>query len=456
MLRPKLNRIWTSTNAVLRRDPGDTKYLQGWISEIPTYQVLNYLQYKVDVTMLALAERGIFEWGDDVQYKLGSLSWDETTGFIYVSTVGAPSKTQKPSANPTQWVRSSIQVSRAEYDSIVSAINAHIADVTGNPHKLTAGRLNAYNKNEIDAIVTQYRALVQNHASNTNNPHSLTATGVGAVPVTGGSYTGDVTFESGIYFDANKVNKISKTNGLYLQAGSAILGVTDAGVAVAGLSDNPSPIVSEDSFVTLKASKEPEYSTPIPNYWLDFMRNINIRLGDGSLDTDFNPTYDAATGRLLLGGQTAKNFTQNGISGGASTLTLAVDVLSTTARNASDTNPYITFGTDAQSVSLTGASLITGTVKNTAGTVIGTVSYQLTGQLNTLYRVAMVCSSTAITLFLNGAQVATAAVSAGTVSGKNLNLTSAARSAALSRDFQVQNARMWFNAVLTNKQISTL
>ncbi len=58
-IRPKLNRVWTSNNSVARRDPGDAEYLKGWVAEIPTYQVLNYLQYKIDTTMLAQAERGI-------------------------------------------------------------------------------------------------------------------------------------------------------------------------------------------------------------------------------------------------------------------------------------------------------------------------------------------------------------------------------------------------------------
>ena len=88
MLRPKLNRVWTSGSATLRRDPGDAKYIQGWISEIPTFQVLNYLQYKVDTTLLAQAERGIFEWGTDIQYGLGSIVWNELDKKIYVSTVG--------------------------------------------------------------------------------------------------------------------------------------------------------------------------------------------------------------------------------------------------------------------------------------------------------------------------------------------------------------------------------
>ena len=191
-LRPKLDRVWTSANSVLRRDPGDAKYIQGWVSEIPTFQVLNYLQYKVDTTLLAQAERGIFEWGSDITYVLGSVVWCENDKKIYVSTVGSPDKIKAPNTNLAHWSPSSIQVPRANYDAILASINFHIADKS-NPHNLSAAQLGSYTKAETDALVAQYQALVLAHSSNKNNPHGVTALQVGAVPATGGAYTGDVT-----------------------------------------------------------------------------------------------------------------------------------------------------------------------------------------------------------------------------------------------------------------------
>ena len=301
MLRPKLNRIWTSANSVLRRDPGDAKYLQGWVSEIPTFQVLNFLQYKVDTTMLAQAERGIFEWGSDVSYVLGSLAWDEVDKKIYVSTVGAPDKNLRPGLNLTQWTPSSIQVPRADYDTIVAAINAHIAN-KANPHGLTAGQLGSYTKAETDALVAQYQAMVQAHSSNKNNPHGVTALQVGAVPALGGTYVGDVTFNGGMYFDAGKVNQISKTGGLYLQADSAVLGIDAVGTPVVGTTASKSPIVSEENFPALKAGQERNYAVPAPTYSADFAGSINIRNGVGmnyTIAGTQEPTYDVTLGNAL-------------------------------------------------------------------------------------------------------------------------------------------------------------
>ena len=258
-LRPKLNRVWTSNNSVARRDPGYAKYLQGWVAEIPTYQVLNYLQYKVDTTMLAQAERGIFEWGGDVSYGVGSLAWDETNKTIYVCTVTNPSKTLAPSANPSQWSPSAIQVSRANYDSIVSAINSHIAN-RANPHQVTAAQVGTYNRAEMDALVASYRALVRAHVTDYNNPHKLTAVQVGAVPVTGGTYTGPVTMPTA-YFNESKTAQILRGDGLWLKNGNYLIGINDTtGFAETGTTSSKSKIVTELTFPDLKAAQEPNYA----------------------------------------------------------------------------------------------------------------------------------------------------------------------------------------------------
>lgn len=297
-IRPKLNRVWTSNNSVARRDPGDEKYLKGWVAEIPTYQVLNYLQYKIDTTMLAQAERGIFEWGNDVSYGVGSLAWDETDKTIYVCTVASPNKTLRPSANSAQWSPSSIQVSRANYDSIVAAINAHIADITSNPHKVTAAQIGAYNKSELDSIVANYRAMVQAHVTDYNNPHQLTATQVGAVPVTGGAYTGEVTFTT-VYLNDSKTAQIVNDGGLYLRNGSYYLGVNGTtGNPEAGTAASKSRIVTELNFPDVKAAQEPGYACLEPDFQMPLINSINIVRGVGYIynNSDRVPVYNQSLG----------------------------------------------------------------------------------------------------------------------------------------------------------------
>lgn len=303
MQRPKINRIWTGNSPMMRRDPGDAKYQQGWVSEIPTYQVLNYLQYKIDTTILAQAERGIAEWGDDVAYGLGSLAWDNKTNYIYVSLVQQPDRNKAPSDNAAHWGRSSIQITRKEFDDIVAAISAHIAN-KANPHNLTAGQLNAYNKQEMDNLVAQYRALVAAHVNDKNNPHNTTAAQAGGVPITGGTYEGDVKFLKSIGLNAGDTARLCNENGIYLEIGPhnsdvALIGINTAGEVVAGRSQSKSPIVTEKTFQDLKATNEPNYAVPLPAISMNLMNSLNIQVGAGELEFDQNKLEFAANGWLI-------------------------------------------------------------------------------------------------------------------------------------------------------------
>lgn len=459
-LRPKLNRIWASSNANLRRDPGDAKYIQGWISEIPTYQVLNFLQYKIDTTLLAIAERGIAEWGSDVTYGLASVVWDELDKKIYISSVGAPDKDKAPSTNPAHWVASSIQVSRASYDSITASINAHIADISGNPHQLTAGRLNAYNKDETDAIFAKYRALVLAHASDKNNPHGVTAEKAGAVPITGGTYTGDVTFVQGVKFTEDGTSQLSAGNGLFLRQGNALLGITAAGVAVAGDTTSTSPIVTEEKFQGLKKANEQDYAVPREIWRQNLIGDFGVQVG--RLNVDFPlPDFDAQHGCWNFINPDAStsgvSFNDAGavaplIPLGSTPVTICIDVLSKSNRNASDTLSAFSIGMMSGRITLTGASRIFAESGN--GSTYKGASYQLTGPINTWYRIVARLTNTEISLFLNGVKVVTAAVTSIETGGLVVAVCND-KTSALKRLWLVRNFRIWAEA-LTDKQISTL
>lgn len=290
MNRSKLNRIWAKESELVRRDPGDEKYDKGWIAEIPTYQVLNYLQWKIDTTLLAVAERGIAEWGTDVEYQLGSVVWDNTDKTIYIATVGKPDRNKKPSANKDHWTQSAIQVSRLEFDKVNTAINNHIADLKSNPHKVTANGIGAYTKEEINSIVNTYNALVASHSNDKNNPHGTKAVDIGAVPVTGGKYTGEVIFDKSILFDDDgkvklRVDTYSDGKEVYLVNGDWLLGMYRNGKPVTGKPGNMSEIITEKTFADYKAKFQGSYAVPTPVFYMPLINDINIVYGTG--DTEF-------------------------------------------------------------------------------------------------------------------------------------------------------------------------
>lgn len=457
MLRPKLNRVWTSASSVARRDPGDTKYNQGWISEIPTYQVLNYLQYKVDTTLLALAERGVFEWGTDVQYGLNSLVWDETNKTIYVSTVGSPDRTKAPSANPTQWVASSIQVSRASYDTVVAAINTHIADVTSNPHKLTAGMLGAYSKTEIDNIVTQYRALVANHVNDKANPHGVTASQAGAVPSTGGTYTGDVTFNAGVWFDSGKVNGIVKTGGLYMKNGAGMIGIDSSGVGRVGTGTTPPKIVTESSFPDLKATQEVNYAVPEPIFRMAFVGTVAPDVGQGTV-WDESPAYNIDNGYCYYYDPVAlKNVTGTSrLLTSGSPFTMSVDLKSPDGRDSTSTAWNFVLGLEA--LHLLGIDNGQYCIETYVATGGGTTTFArttLTGPVNQWYRFVISFDGATYRLYINGILASSQAGSSWVgVNNATFRMGFNAKTTS-KRRWNVRNFRLWSEA-LTDKQVSTL
>ena len=458
-LRPKLNRVWTSNNSVARRDPGDAKYLQGWVAEIPTYQVLNYLQYKVDTTMLAQAERGIFEWGGDVSYGVGSLAWDETNKTIYVCTVTNPSKTLAPSANPSQWSPSAIQVSRANYDSVVSAINNHIAN-RANPHQVTAAQVGTYNRAEMDALVSNYRAMVQAHVTDYNNPHKLTAVQVGAVPVTGGEYTGQVTMPAA-YFNASKTAQLLQDNGLWLKNGNYLLGINGTtGFAETGTAASKSKIVTELSFPDLKAAREPEYACPEPSYQMSLVNSVNILRGSGIFNTlSDEPIFNSSLGGAwTYNSKTAHSSWNNGtMLPDSGEYTVCIDFLKI-SQTGSSNDWQFGIGVESLKIAFEYRGAIFVRVSNQSGERVN-VAYSVKNvvpEVGRWYRVCARVSGTTVQLFVDGVLVATQSIPDISVTDRRPAITMWTLPSGISEaSFAARSFRIWGSA-LSDKQISTL
>lgn len=455
MLRPKLGRLWGSSNAVVRRNPGDEKYLVGWLSEIPTYQVLNFLQWKTDATIQALAERGVMEWGADVAYKKGAAVWNESDGLIYVAQMDNP--TDAPSSTSSQWLGSAIQLSRKEYDKTVSDINAHIADVTGNPHKLTPSRLNTYSAAQIDSMVAAYRAEVIAHVNDTNNPHKLTAAIVGAVPITGGTYTGNVTMQTGqllLSTDGKQLIKADST-GVYLKNTAGAVGVDANGKGFVKIgSAASSEIITQQTFADNKLTVESNYSSPAPVFYMPLIRDINIYVGGGVSNTTFNPQYDS-TGRLTLPQQVSvgnnMNLTAQPLVGIVE-LTMAVDFVIGSSAAAQAI---------AYSLGLGGNG--TGSARfsfNSNGRIRATGDNNIveSGPLSDgkVHRAVFRRAANKISLYIDGVLFGEVAVSnAAIVAYPNLIEVSGTASAQQMIPVNISNFRVWDSA-LTDNQISAL
>lgn len=281
----KLGRIWASAPASPNIDPGAEKYKLGWVAEIPLFQVLNYINNRYDTNIVSLAERGMFEWGNDVAYNIAALAWDEADGFIYVSKTAAPSTTTRPGLNATQWDKSAVQISRKQYDDAVTAWNNHAAN-TSNPHALTVDILNTYSKTVIDSKVAAAQSAITSHVGNQGNPHGTTAVQAGAVPVTGGSYTGLVRqlFEStGIGAASYAATLLANATGAFLTLGpTSKLGIDSTNTPVfindAGVK---SPLLLSSNYIAAREAVEALYVTPGPDLEVNFRNSLSLLSGVG-------------------------------------------------------------------------------------------------------------------------------------------------------------------------------
>jgi hypothetical protein len=361
MNRPNIGRVWASQNQVARRDPGDAKYGLGWIAEIPTLQVLNFLQYRTDSFLLALAERGVTSWGADIDYGLGSLAFDDLDGTIYVSIVNTPSKTNPPSLNTDEWVKSSVQISKVDYDSISKSITDHINNFS-NPHKLTTNLLNTLSTTEIDALVSTYRNLVSNHVQNKENPHEVSAAQIGAVPVTGGEYSGPVTFKTNSIAFTNGDSVYSDNKALHFKTKyNTSLDINYTGSPTVTSSGVTSEIILSSTYPDYRATQESLYNVGTPIFYQPLMSGLSILIGDGTCDTgSWVPSFNNG----LVFGVGSVSYDSNILTGDFATLSFDAYSELSGAANSSLT---ITSGALSVGISGVGNVLLNG---NDTGSIV--------------------------------------------------------------------------------------
>jgi hypothetical protein len=69
-----LNLLWADLGG--KTDPTDTKWEDGWVAEIPTYQNFNYVLHATESNLLHLAENGAFQWQTEINYEKGTFVRD--------------------------------------------------------------------------------------------------------------------------------------------------------------------------------------------------------------------------------------------------------------------------------------------------------------------------------------------------------------------------------------------
>lgn len=465
-----LGRVWAKTPKDPIRDPGESKYALGWVAEIPTYQVLNFLHNRIDTNILALAERGVFEWGADINYKKNALCWDETNGRIYVSTIANPSKVLTPSQNPSQWTASSIQIPASTFQQLANSINAHLTDY-GNPHKISAAQLSAYTKAQIDTLVANLQTELDTHEA-ASNPHGTSANDVGAVPITGGRYTGTVYHDSNILgIGADTTNAVKVDTGkIFFKKGTLELG-TDAAGKPYFYDGTKQYLLNEELFLTIKKGEEVNYAVPLPDLLCNFQSDINVYAGTGptTFTSSGGLTYVDKEGVTKTAAVDEPRITQYGLAlRGSSLETLKVSRVSDGYGFTSFTDSldvyatimddglYISFlehnGFSRNIFRLTGSKLEFAYRVSTTNVAVTLTNNLSAGRHN--FTVSFNGTTNTISAYLDGVKAHSAVITPPVRTGWTstaFGITNGVR----SDDSYVQRFRSWAMC-LTDKQVSTL
>lgn len=463
-----LNRLWAMSPNKPIRDPGESKYALGWVAEIPTYEVLNYLHNRIDNNILALAERGIFEWGPDIAYKKGALAWDEIDGKIYVALTANPNVSLAPSKNLSQWTASSIQIPKSYFDALTAAINSHITDYC-NPHKLTAAQINAYDKAQINTLIGNVQTELNTHKA-ASNPHGTDADDVGAIPITGGRYTGTV------YHDANIIGiGANTTNAVKYEAGKVFF---KKGVLEVGIDANGDPyfydgtkqyLVNEELFVTLKNTYEREYAVPAPDFLCLFQNDINIYAGVGptSFSSSGGKTYVNKEGVTKTAAVDEPRITVDGLAMldnteslyatrtndgyGFTNYTESIEFF-VKGSNAGTTNIFVNNGFIKSKLKITGTTLVAYYTDSAGVQQSKTLTTALAmGKHN----FTQTLSGSTLTFYLDGVKISSNTFTLPARTGWTNTQFGLVDSGTNTYDLCLKRFRCWATA-LTDKQVSTL
>jgi hypothetical protein len=126
--KPNINDQWAETGS--KTDPGSVKTLLGWIAEIPTFEVMNWVFNRSDTFLAHLNERGIGEWDAVTAYETDAVVLG-SDGVLYRANTGSTNK------NPTtesEWddLTSSMLLEVGIDPDIVDALTGAASPAAGN------------------------------------------------------------------------------------------------------------------------------------------------------------------------------------------------------------------------------------------------------------------------------------------------------------------------------------
>jgi len=141
-----LDLIWALNAGLGIEDPGDTKYTDGWEIEIPTHEHFNFVLQNATKNLLALAEKGAFDYQAEILYIAGAKVIE--AGVLYQCKTAVNGIA--PSADPTgqHWAKGTAYGTALanlllEHGVLIKDVNPRVSATTWDGNDLTLSNKNA-------------------------------------------------------------------------------------------------------------------------------------------------------------------------------------------------------------------------------------------------------------------------------------------------------------------------
>lgn len=308
-----LNLIWAENGAATDPDLDvdhpifqPQKYVKGWIVEKEPHQWQNFLYQITDQKLQIQAEEQFFEWESDLTYppKAVVRSGDK----LYINASGMPSQNVPPADNPNFWFEvlgSDANAVKVARDFLQQVLDSHLS--ADNPHNDNIHDIGGYEKEEIVDFFedpTDPRTI-RYHVRQVGKVHNETPAQLGTLPLSGGTFTGDVAYAGGINFgsagntivDGTSIKIGNGSGGIYLNADGSVDHALSTGAA-------RYQVTTKDNFQAHQRAVNYLFALPAPRTEVDFRFNFSsMGIGGHRIDSNVNPVMS------YKGWQVADGFT---------------------------------------------------------------------------------------------------------------------------------------------------
>ncbi|MGF6139029.1 hypothetical protein [Pseudomonas laurylsulfatiphila] len=249
---------------------GTGKTAKGWISETEPHEWENYNIQLRESRVTAVAQTGRMPWDEEVTYKVGSLTI--YLDIMYVAILG--SNINRNPVTQTGWWSPVKFTSAAVHTATIADMQNKFTIHTPagqNSHSDNIVSIGGSTKTTIDNQIKVVSDGLDAHIPLVNNPHVDTAIGVGTIPSTGGSFTGQVNYRDNLVLGTTCELMVNISTFVAFRSNAGAIGI---GIADYSTGGRWQAILTGANFPEFNGLYNPTFVLPPPDVHFPLMSNL--------------------------------------------------------------------------------------------------------------------------------------------------------------------------------------